>query len=485
MSEKFIALERNGIVGFPSMGTNNLYCEGSLLKFRAEGDVAKNVLIDGGITTFDGEPVNYVAAIPAITATAETVFGASTITTTSIEAGDLGNYRLVNLTQDVTPTPNAPLTVIVDANEINVWLATDSGDPATHVLSVGAGGGTKTITTTLEDDGPSGNLWTLETKLPTTSGPFGPVILSESSLSASVDGSAIIVSLATTAATPGVVSITESVVTNPGTITLSQKSPYAGTWDSAGQRVKMGIVMGSAGGALTVSCVNSGTQLVITITLGMNSEGLPDNAKNTDDLVAAAINTALATVTGPYGSENWTSFLLAASESEGVFESTNLFVGMLEAEGGTTAVNAAILTGSANQADEVAAVIAALEGVATAVVGAGAGNEEVSVTAESNFSGGGENFASISTVSEVVAAVNLAENREVEMEVTAGDGADVIPLDGEPIELSGGVDEIPAVLGTPADLGRLATDGTDVWMALKDDPTTTQDGWVKIFTATP
>ena len=45
--------------------------------------------------------------------------------------------------------------------------------------------------------------------------------------------------------------------------------------------------------------------------------------------------------------------------------------------------------------------------------------------------------------------------------------------------VNGGTDE---VLGTPARLGRTATDGTDVWTALKDDPTTTQDGWVKTFT---
>lgn len=43
--------------------------------------------------------------------------------------------------------------------------------------------------------------------------------------------------------------------------------------------------------------------------------------------------------------------------------------------------------------------------------------------------------------------------------------------------LTGGTD------GTPANLGRTATDGTDVWTALTDDPTVTQAGWVKTFTA--
>lgn len=41
--------------------------------------------------------------------------------------------------------------------------------------------------------------------------------------------------------------------------------------------------------------------------------------------------------------------------------------------------------------------------------------------------------------------------------------------------LSGGVD------GTPAKLGRTATDGTDVWTALVEDNTTSQHSWVKTF----
>jgi hypothetical protein len=41
--------------------------------------------------------------------------------------------------------------------------------------------------------------------------------------------------------------------------------------------------------------------------------------------------------------------------------------------------------------------------------------------------------------------------------------------------LTGGID------GTPAKLGRLATDGTDVWTALVENETVTQSAWVKTF----
>lgn len=59
----------------------------------------------------------------------------------------------------------------------------------------------------------------------------------------------------------------------------------------------------------------------------------------------------------------------------------------------------------------------------------------------------------------------------------ASDGTGVMIAETQPFTL--GED------GTPAMLGRLASDGTDVWTALVSNPTVTQDGWVKTFTATP
>ena len=81
-------------------------------------------------------------------------------------------------------------------------------------------------------------------------------------------------------------------------------------------------------------------------------------------------------------------------------------------------------------------------------------------------------------------AVHLVEalpalDQQFTLEVTAGDGTDVVPIGGDVLVWADS--GVNAVWGTPGVLGRIATDGTDVWTALKDNPTNTQDGWVKTY----
>jgi hypothetical protein len=74
----------------------------------------------------------------------------------------------------------------------------------------------------------------------------------------------------------------------------------------------------------------------------------------------------------------------------------------------------------------------------------------------------------------VTAVVKGADANAIALSLGAGN-AGSMAIGGA--TLAGGVD------GTPAVIGRLATDGTDVWTALVNDTTVEQAGWVKTFTA--
>lgn len=124
----------------------------------------------------------------------------------------------------------------------------------------------------------------------------------------------------------------------------------------------------------------------------------------------------------------------------------------------------------------VEAAIEALDEVSTAT-GATAGN----VTVEENvsFTGGGANYVADSTAVEIVAAVvDLGETCPL---LAAGEGTGKPDFANDVVTWSDlGSDVTPEVIGTTATLGRLATDGTDVWAAIKPSDGTADSVWKQL-----
>jgi hypothetical protein len=124
----------------------------------------------------------------------------------------------------------------------------------------------------------------------------------------------------------------------------------------------------------------------------------------------------------------------------------------------------------------VEAAIEALDEVSTAT-GATAGN----VTVEENvsFTGGGANYVADSTAVEIVAAVvALGETCPL---LAAGEGTGKPDFANDVVTWSElGSDITPEVIGTTATLGRLATDGTDVWAAIKPSDGTADSVWKQL-----
>lgn len=108
----------------------------------------------------------------------------------------------------------------------------------------------------------------------------------------------------------------------------------------------------------------------------------------------------------------------------------------------------------------------AISGVGDAVLSVGVIGNAILVTA-----------GSATLASAVITAVNEdAEAAALVLAAASGTVTGAIAAVAA-TALTGGIN------GTPAKLGRIATDGTDVWTALVEDPTVTQAGWVKTFTA--
>lgn len=118
-------------------------------------------------------------------------------------------------------------------------------------------------------------------------------------------------------------------------------------------------------------------------------------------------------------------------------------------------------------------------GLATATGGSGA----ISVYESVDFSGGGTGVAITTTLTQLKAALNAVEGGSAIIIAGAIANGSTLCTDST-TTLTGGKDigeDAAEVLGTPGRLGRKANDGTDEWTAMKNDNTTTQDGWVKTF----
>lgn len=106
----------------------------------------------------------------------------------------------------------------------------------------------------------------------------------------------------------------------------------------------------------------------------------------------------------------------------------------------------------------------AISGVGSAVLSVGVIGNAILVTA-----------GSATTAADVITAVN-AEAAAAALVLAAASGTVTGAIAAvAATALTGGIN------GTPAKLGRIATDGTDVWTALVEDPTVTQAAWVKTF----
>jgi hypothetical protein len=214
----------------------------------------------------------------------------------------------------------------------------------------------------------------------------------------------------------------------------------------------------------------------ITFYLGTDADGLP--VAESDDDVATAINAALVTA-------SLDGYLEAASSTAGDFD-TATADWVLMAGGVDAAID------GSDTAGDIATAIAGLDGIASAVASTPADTKSDDIG--SPFSGGGDNYAVTTTAADIEAAFTDPEdpayNADVAAlltaEVTSGSGLANV-LDPTVQETAGGKDageDQAEEIGTPGWLGRLATDGTDVWTCLASNlDGKTPSAWVKTFTA--
>jgi hypothetical protein len=429
---------------------------------------------------YDGEPVNYSAAVQA---TCDWVVGATTVAATAIPIGAAGNITVLNIKDP--EGPNSPIEVIPNANEIDAYPATSAGDTAAAEITTS--GTAMVVKHCLPSNEGNGRTITFAlAKLPLdASFGGGTVVLPSQALSATYDAQTknVAVALGTAAGvTAAKLTLTESVGASGGQLKIEQRAGYIGTWANT----KLSCSVALAGTSTPLSVAISGQQIVIN--LATTGEGAPDAAANTDTAVVAAVQAAMDAHNFNIGAATKLgTALLCTRLSDGskIFSSPNPPVTMGDGTGSNTAGVDALADNTANAVAFLKTALEALPPSGDKFDVTTDGTGHVSGANTETFAGGGLNYASTSTVNEIIAAIEAlpALDHQFTLEITAGDGTDVVPIGGDVLVWDdSGVDE---VLGTPATLGRLATDGTDVWTALKNDPTTTQDGWVKTFTATP
>lgn len=415
---------------------------------------------------YDGEPTNYSAPNPAsASASTFTYTGAgaagSLVLTAQITGSDDYILDLVD-----PALPDQTLSVVDDAETktVTVNLATGVGDKAASTIPASGDDMVLSVSTA----GIAGNSVLIDAVLPTFIDPFGGLgIVPSYSISCSVLNEAYIVLLPTDTGTSGILTLTESSL-SAGEIVITQATDKVGEWGNQG--VDASIVIGDALSSLAVVCTSANDLITIAITLGADADGLP--VASSDDDLAAAIETALETVNGD---TDLSSFFVVTSATAGNFDTAMATVSMV---GGADPV-----------LDATPIAVADFQLVLTGAVGSdlevttvGTGNY-VPLVDTHVFAGGGENAAITTTLAELKAGLlALPSTLILGGAITTGETL----CEDTTITLTGGLDigETAAeVLGTPAHLGRIATDGTDVWTALKEDPTTSQDGWVKTFTA--
>jgi len=507
--------------------------------------------------TYDGEPVNHVAAIAA----AGTANG---VTWTNKTAGVAGNSKVLNIL-DPGASAHTPLSFAIDGDNINVTPVTDAGATATATsgsggnavtwawpvagtvgngktinfydpqvdsyagrcevvgsvynvylpstagaagvcaFDVGAGGTGHKITSTLTTPGSAGNARRINVALPTNTNPFGATLLKPSQAAATGTFSApnYNLLLATGPGTVGVLTVTEA--TN-GSFKVETTAAYAGTWGN-GHVTCILDNPNLPSQTLNTVVTNAGGNIAIVVYLPTNTSALLTAATDTD--VVASINAALTAA-------SLSTYLLATKLSTAKTFTINTLVQTM-----ALGVNAVALTTAANQATAIAALIHTLDDTPTSV--AGSGTDLVAVGGPYSFTGGGAGYAAYQAASAIVGMANFpfvvsangtrvpAFGDQAADGSTGGVGyaatstaAQIAALTGFPLAATGTTSNVPAIgnaivtftsgadaiPGTPAHLGReaiyLATPGdastASVWKAMKEDPTTTQDGWIKTLT---
>lgn len=398
--------------------------------------------------TYDGEPSNYVAEIAA-TPMSETytVDSDKTVILTAKTSGVQSPApKLVVSAPNALPAgANATLAIVSQAaGVVTVRPATGAGDNS--AVTVGTGNGALTVTA------PDAGVYTLQVGLNTSGN-----TLAVSSLGVNLD-----IYLAMDTGTAAEWAITDASGGEDSLIAITGPSgfdidPTPFSYVTFESRVTPGI------SAPLVIDESEYPNIVIW---------LPTS--ETGDVVSTAAST-IAAALGAFGGANfigsdWTFTPAVLDEN---WDSYNAPQGA-----STPAVAPAPLTDGSNSATAVAAAIEA-DTDFTAVAG-GTGADDVGVQSEV-FTGGGANSTITTTLAQLTTLLNAAPSTIIGCAAGAGSQATVIEATAG-VTLTGGSDLVPAVPGTPAYLGRTATDGTDVWTAFTDNYTTTQNGWVKTFT---
>lgn len=444
--------------------------------------------------TYDGEPSNYVANVQA---TCDWTVGSTTVSAEAIPAGAGGNLMVLNIkdpaTLDPPEGPSRPAaTAEVNGNEIDIYPATNDGDNAEVVITTSG----TAMTVKHFRTGTSGNGTTVAFALKVSDGPAldsntESVILPSKALAARWNPGAglLLIDQGTAAGvTAAKLTLTESVGASGGSLKIEQRAAYIGTW--ANNRVRCQVAMAGVSTPLSAVAAVVANKLEITINLATTNEGLPDNSANTEALVVAAVQAALDAAPVTFdAATDWGDVLLCSRINAGAefFSSPNAWVTMGDGTGSNTAGVNALADNTANAVAFLKTAIEALPDTGTKFDVTADGTGHVSGGTSETFAGGGENYSPTSRVLDVIAAVEAVSSSHFTLDVTAGDGSDVVPIGGDVLDWnSSGVDE---VAGTPGKLGRLAVgfatgESTvkSVWTSMKDDPTTTQDGWVKTFT---
>ena len=435
----------------------------------------RTVLTDADqIACYNGEPDNYVAPVPSSPTRATydhaTAGDDNNLTFTAVEAGNAGNDVVITL---LDPSANdLPLSVYLDPNPIYagrkvcVDLATGPGDDSSFVL--GTGNGEVTITA------PDNAFYTLLVDTNNVQSVLGASFDSENNI--------LHVFLATGAGTSGEWLIQDAgtgadsliTVTGPDGSFVDPTELDIVTFES---RIPQDIAQ-----PLSIDESEWPNVLILLPT---------DPAGDVVPTPCSDIATALGEFTGSnFLGDQWT---FTPAVADGNWDSYNAPQSV-----STPAASPVMLEDGSNSATNVAAIIEA-ETDFTAVAGGTGADDVIAVELlpfSGPFTGGGGNYAITSTAADVIAgiagfpaAAALVVASLTGDDESSGLGDGVVDALAEKILGTDGTagleigETTPEVLGTPAPLGRLATDGTDVWTALKDDNTTRQDGWVKTFTA--
>lgn len=330
-----------------------------------QGTGSGNAVIAAGTPT---EPVAAALTTALAGANNDLVFTAAT-------KGVAGNAITIEYADPGADSQLLAVTVI--GTDIKVDLATDAGDAAAATLTEGT-------VVTLANAGSSYNTFSLAVATQKSVDGFGVdfPMPSQSLAAAPVVSETIELRLATDAGTAATLTVTDA--TGAGEVTLETKAAYAGAW--ANTQVTLAFeIADNASENLGVDLNDNGAALDVVVQLGTDVNGLPDAAKNTDDLVAAAINTAFAALSQATGLA-WTTYLVATGGTAGYMS------GVLASAPLASGVNASSNI-VANAAATVETELLTLAEIATAAGGAGNVVTEETVP----FAGGGANYAITST----------------------------------------------------------------------------------------